>query len=100
MNWRPESEYRDEIERLRNALHDLLKNPFPYDLLRIRHEVCSEFKGDETAAREEMECWCSDKECMDAITAHNFARKRALDILSNITITNPSPERTKDNEQS
>ena len=58
-----QGEQRDSVavKRLVRALRDLFRNPMPHDLIAIRREVEREYGGDEEAAKEDMDLWCSQE---------------------------------------
>ena len=77
------NEQRDSIavQRLVRALHELFRNPMPHDLIAIRSEVEREYGGDEEAAKEDMDAWCSKEYMEQQIAAHREAWHNAAELL-------------------
>lgn len=69
------------VHRLVRALGDMFKNPMPHDLIAIRREVEREYGGDEDAAKEEMDAWCSQEYMERQIAAHREAWHNAAEVL-------------------
>jgi hypothetical protein len=53
----------------------------PHDLIAIRREVEREYGGDEEAAKEEMDAWCSQEYMEQQIAAHREAWHNAAEVL-------------------
>lgn len=66
-------------DKLAAALRYLLENPYPHDLMKIRENANS--FDDEESAKENMENWCSQRFCDDAMENHQDAKIRALGVL-------------------
>ena len=85
MFYQPSDRHTDEVvsadfaRQLEEALTNLLANPYPHDLMAIRLEVEREWGGDETAAKEEMDTYCTQEYMLEARekwkSAENVARK-------------------------
>jgi hypothetical protein len=58
------------LEHMIRVIRDLLDHPFPNDLMKLRHRVESEYGGDDSAAKAEMEEWCSQELCDRELDAY------------------------------
>lgn len=65
-----------------NELEELLTHPFPYDSCNIRLKVKHEFDGDEAAAKEALEAYCTESYYQEQLRAHRLAILCAKDALT------------------
>lgn len=68
-------------QRIVRALRDLFKNPMPHDLIAIRREVATEYGGDDEAAKQAMDAWCSQEYMEHKVEAHRTAWHNAAEVL-------------------
>ena len=71
------------LDEAAKVIEDLYKNPFPYDLLRVRNQVDEDYDNNEAAAKEEMACYCSQDFLTKALTSHYEAQMNAAEWLKN-----------------
>lgn len=76
--------------RLVKALSDLLSNPFPHDLVRLRREA-AEYEN-ETEARLDMDEFCSQAYCDASAESHIRARKQAEGVLREAAMSTQSSQ--------
>ena len=81
MDTKTESPGGVPVQRMVGALRDLFKNPMPHDLIAIRREVATEYGGDDEAAKQAMDAWCSQEYMEHKVEAHRTAWHNAADVL-------------------
>jgi hypothetical protein len=76
-----EAQSSRSLPRMVRAIRDLLDNPYPWDLVQIRHLVQADFGGDEEAAKAEMVTYCSAQYCEAAMARHLESKRAAAEVV-------------------
>ena len=69
------------IENAKHIITDLLRNPFPWDLIQVRRVVKLDYAGDEVLAKEQMESYCTERFLTEAMDRHHTAKRFAEEFL-------------------
>ena len=80
-----------DVARLAGTLQRVIDCPFPRDLVAIRDRVRDEYEGNDAEAAEDMEVWCSEQLCRDAIQAYQDAQLDAAWVLERCRRAGYSP---------
>lgn len=81
MSTNAESSTGVPMQRVVVALRGLFKHPMPHDLIAIRCEVETEYGGDDEAAKQAMDQWCSREYMEQQVAAHRKAWHDAAEVL-------------------
>lgn len=65
----------------RQIISNLLKHPYPHDLMRIRAQVVDDFAGDEARAKAELEVYCTEDYALGCRQAWQHAQTGARAYL-------------------